>query len=207
MSQTINAGIERRGTGRGGYVLALVVALAAFAAMAWLITTKLNEMAERHIQVVVPTDVEITLDEPGTYTIFNETNVVIGGRLYGASSISGLTVSVSSPRRTPVAVRTPTTTSTYNVNAREGRSVFEFTIEEPGIYRFVAGYPDGRKEPVAVLAVTRGFVGALLTMIFGALAIVVAGIALAAFIAMRTLARRRGDRRPQHSPYAKEDAP
>ena len=115
----------------------------------------------------------------------------VDGRLYAASSIAGLSVSVSSLRGAPIAVNVAGTSSNYSVKGRQGRSAFEFDIGEPGTYRLVAAYPGGRAEPQTVLAVGQGFVGALVTTILTALGVALAGTVLAVAIAVRTFVKRR----------------
>ena len=75
------------------------------------------------IQVVVPGEHELTLDEVGTYTIFWESRSVVGGTSYSSQGFSGLTAvvtSVDSGRE--LELHSPSASMTYNTGSRAGES-------------------------------------------------------------------------------------
>jgi len=168
---------------RWWYLLAISLVAAGFAGMAAFMLPRLLGMADALIQVVAPGEAELTLDEPGTYTVFHERRSVVDDRLYVSNTISGLRITVQSTatgREIPVA---PTSLSqTYTFGGRSGVSVVAFDIAEPGGYRLISAYEDGRSEPQAVLAIGHGFLAGLMTTILGSLVIVFGCIAAAAVI-------------------------
>jgi len=176
---------------RWWYLLAGAIVLAGFAGMAAFIFPRLQAMNDALIQVVVPGETEMTLDKPGTYTIFHEERSVVGDRVYVSDNISGLRVTVTSAstgKQVPVG---PTALSeTYTLGSRSGKSIFAFDITEPGAYRLAADYEDGRAQPQAVLAVGHGFLSSLLLTVFGSLGIVFACIAAAVAIVISVWRRR-----------------
>jgi len=176
---------------RWWYLLAAAIVLAGFAGMAAFMLPRIQAMADALIQVVVPGEAEMTLDKPGTYTIFHEQRSVVGDRLYVSDNISGLRVTVKSAatgKEVPVG---PTALSeTYTLGSRSGESVFAVDITEPGDYRLAAAYGDGRSQPQAVLAIGHNFLGGLMMTIFGSLAIVFACIGAATVIVIAVWRKR-----------------
>lgn len=177
---------------RGWYVVAAVVFFGAIVASIWLTVSRLGGIGDSLVQVVVPGSADLTLDAPGTYTIFHERNSQVDGRIYTSESISGLRVTVrSAATGRDVAVKRPTATSQYNYGGRSGFSAFAFDIDAPGTYRLTAAYDDGRREPQTVLAVSTGFIGGLLKTIGLALAIAFGGMAAGLALFIVVLLRRR----------------
>jgi len=134
-------------------------------------------------QVVVPGFKELTFDETGTYTIFYEYRSVVDGKVYQTDqSISGLQVLVEDKETNNPVELNNSTSSSFNVNGREGVSVFTFDIDQPGTYVLSAWY-DGTQDTEVVLSVKEGFVQNLLFMVFGIIsASVCALIAIVIFI-------------------------
>ncbi len=180
---------------RWWYLGAVAIALAGFAGSVTLIGLRSVAMVDELIQVVVPGEAELTLREPGTYMIFHEQRYVVGDRLYVSDNIFGLRVAVQSAttgKEIPIA---PTATSeTYEMGGRSGVSAFAFDIPEPGRYRLVAAYEDGRAEPLAVLAVGHDFIARSNTTILGSLAIMFTCIAVAIVMVVVVLRRRSAAR-------------
>ena len=73
-------------------------------------------------------------------------------------------------------------------------SAFVFDIPEPGRYRLVAAYEDGRAEPLAVLTVGHEYFAWLRTTVLGSLAIVFTGIAVAIVMVVVVWRRRSAAR-------------
>jgi hypothetical protein len=143
-------------------------------------------------RTVVPGASLLSLDEPGTYTIYHEADSVVDGKLYAAASIAGLSVSVTAEANgQAIAVVVPGFSSSYSLGGHSGKSVFAFDIATPGRYRLSAQYAAGNSEPQTVLAVGRGFVGPLIGAIFGAIASVFAGFIAALVLVLTTYFRRR----------------
>jgi hypothetical protein len=144
------------------------------------------------IRVVMPGSIVVTLDAPGTYTIYHEADSVVDGKLYSAPNIAGLSVTVTGDgtgAQIPVAV--PSMSSSYSVGGHSGKSVLAFEITAPGRYLLSGRYANGRSEPQTVLAVSRGFLGRLLGTIFGAIGAVGLGFIAALVLVLTTYFRRR----------------
>lgn len=177
---------------RGYYGLAGLVLVAGGALFALLLFKNLSGLADKLKQVVVPGKSEITLTEPGEYTIFYEYQSVVGNRVYSTErNLSGLECAlVSKDTRAKVALSRTSTNSTYTVGGRSGESIFDFRIERTGTYELSAWYPEGREGPEVVLAVGHDFTTKLLLTIFGGLGILFGSIALAVAIALVTFIKR-----------------
>jgi hypothetical protein len=149
-------------------------------------------MAARLQQVVVPGETDLTLREPGNYTISYEHHSVIGDKVYSTDeSISGLRcVLVSKANNLKVALSPSSMNSTYEFGGRSGRSIFDFRIDQPGVYTISAGYPQGQQGPEVVLAVGKEITTGLFTTILAALALVFGSMGIAVAITLVTLLKR-----------------
>ena len=176
---------------RAGYVLAALCLLTGVGVAGWFVWTGVDELRAALTRFVVPGNIDLTLDEPGLYTIFHESESVVDGKLYTAPNIGGLPITVVGDDGKAIAVANPNFRAHYPVGGHTGDAVLVFSIAAPGRYRLSAAYPSGQAEPRTVLAVGRGFVGALLRMIFGALASAFVGFAAALALALTTYFRRR----------------
>lgn len=164
---------------RGWYFLSLAAVIAGFAAMGAFMVPRIMNIGDGLIQVVAPTDIQLTLAEPGHYTIFHESESVVDGEVFSSRFISGLRVvltSVETGEQVPLPMSSAA--MTYSFGSRTGSAVFSFDIDKPGNYRLAASYEDGAKVPRVVLAVGHDFMGALTSIILGAL-----GMAFGGFIA------------------------
>ena len=174
------------------YALAGIIFVAGWILFAALLYKNLSGMGARLQQVVAPGQAELTLREPGHYTIFYEYHSVIGDKVYSTGEgISGLECAlVAKAKPQKIALSPSTMNSTYQFGGRSGRSLFEFVIDEPGVYVLSADYGEGRPGPQVVLAVGKDFTAGLITTIFGAIALVFGSIAIAVAIAVVTLVKR-----------------
>jgi hypothetical protein len=175
--------------------LALAIGLAGFAGMAAFMLPRLLGMADELIHVVVPGEAELTLEAPGTYTIFHEQRSVVGDRLYVSDNISGLRIVVKSATTgNEIPIAPAAVSRTYTFGSRSGTSAFAFNIAEPGRFRLVAAYDDGLTEPQAVLAIGHDFLAGLMITILGSLAIVFAFMAAAVVLVVGVWRRRKAAR-------------
>lgn len=173
------------------YALAALTVLAGFAGMAAFMVPKLSAMGDDLIQIVVPGQADLSLEKPGSYTVFHEKQSVVDGTVYASNTISGLKVTVSNAETgTDVPLTASSANMSYSFASRSGTSVFEFEIATPGRYRLTAAYEGGRAEPKLVLAVGQGFVGGLLKTIFTAIGIAFTGV-IAAAITVIVVWRKR----------------
>jgi len=174
------------------YGLAGLVFVAGWVLFALFLFQNLSGLSDTLQQVVVPGSVELTLSQPGKYTIYYEYRSVVGSKIYSADqNLPGLEcVLVSKTTGSKVALSRASVSSSYSMGGREGVAVFDFTIEQPGVYELSAGYPVGQEGPEVVLAIGQGFVVRILTAVFGGLAIVFGSMAAAVAIAVITLVKR-----------------
>ena len=82
--------------------------------------------------------------------------------------------------------------------------MFDFTIDQPGVYEISGGYAATGEGPQVVLAVGRGFIGEILLTVLGSLAIVFGCIGLSVAIAAYTAVKRRNARERPQDRYAIE---
>ena len=140
-------------------LIGLVFALSGIGLFVFFIVTGILHLTDSLTQVIVPGQTELTLTQSGTYTIFLEENSVVNGRVYSATrSISGLKCSVREEGTSAgeIPVRRASSSITYSVGGRSGRSVLEFPVTESGQYRFGCDYQEGAHGPEVVVAVGTG---------------------------------------------------
>ncbi|MBV8523261.1 MAG: hypothetical protein JOY71_14250 [Acetobacteraceae bacterium] len=181
----------QRMPGRYWYAVAILLWIGGAICAGLIMWAGLSGMGAGLVRGIMPGSLELTLDKPGTYTIFHETNSLIDGRIYTSQSADGLHLQVSAqPSGTPVQVNAASGMN-YTLGGHEGSSIAAFAIETPGAYRLVATYPNNRTGPPVALAVGGRFMGSLLGTILGAFAIGFAGFAAALAIVIVTFIRRR----------------
>jgi hypothetical protein len=181
--------------GRRWYVIAAIVALAGWVAMAVFLALRLGDSTGRMMRVLAPGQTDLMLKEAGTYTIYHEYESTFEGRVYHVTSVSGLNITVRArPSGEEVPLRS-TMSTRYRIGSTAGRSLFDFEVRAPGAYQISAAYGGGRKEPQTVLAIDRGFVGSLVLTILGAIAMAFAGTGAAIAIAVMVFVKRRRARR------------
>lgn len=110
------------------------------------------------IQVVVPGKNDIRLPEAGKYTIFYEHQSVVGNTVYSTSEdIPGISVNlVSKATGTQIPLSKPSMSFSYTLGGRAGISLFDFTVDRPGIYEIAASYPSSIQGPQIILAIFQG---------------------------------------------------
>lgn len=174
------------------YAIAGVIFVGGWVAFGVFLFTNLSGMGSKLQQVVVPGKSEITLPDPGSYTIFHEYKSVVGGKVYSTEQqLSGLEVTLHSKATGVLVPLAPATSNgTYEFGSRAGASVFEFKIPDPGVYELSASYPEGQQGQEVVLAVGHDFTGGLLTTVFGSLAIVFGSMGISLALTIYTLIKR-----------------
>lgn len=147
-------------------LLAIPGALLGIGLFVYFLFTGIKAATASLTQVVVPGEIVLNISTPASYTIFLEQPSVVNGKTYAShDSVDALNCQMTEQRasqtsaespKTPVPLRRPSTTVTYSLGSRSGRSVLEFRANEPASYQLSCGYPEGQTGPEAVLAVGTG---------------------------------------------------
>jgi hypothetical protein len=174
------------------YVLAGLVFVGGMVLFAWFLFNSLSGMGAKLQQVVAPGETHLTLREPGNYTIFYEYQSVVGDKVYSSDeSISGLRCTlVAKATNSKIPLSHSSMHSSYELGGRSGRSIFDFQIDQPGVYALSATYPQGQQGPEIVLAVGKDFNAGLIMIIFRAFAVGFGSIGIAVAIMVVTLLKR-----------------
>ncbi|MBX3502240.1 MAG: hypothetical protein KF889_22600 [Alphaproteobacteria bacterium] len=177
------------------FVLAAIIGVGGFVAGGFHLFSGIGGMEDRLMQVVVPGSATLNLSQPGTYTIYHESQSVVDGRVYAGTNVGGLRVAMRGPDGSEVKLVPNSGGMTYKFGSRKGHSIFTFAVSAPGEYRITGTLPDGRSEPKVVLAIESGLMGGMARMIGGAIGLVFGGLAIAGIIVVLTLWQRQKARR------------
>jgi hypothetical protein len=127
-----------------GYVAAALLAVLGIAAGIALIVSGIHsyiDKVEGFERVDVPGSAEVALDDGG-YSIYFER-----AGLDREESLPRITVAVTDPDGSPVALERYDSDVSYSVSGFDGRGVYTFQAEQPGAYRIRT---DGSEGQVAV---------------------------------------------------------
>ncbi len=124
----------------------------------YFLSNGITHVSDDLTQIVVPGEQKLTLRQPGTYTIFLEQQSVVNGRVYSNSDgVNGLTCKVTIvPANRDIPLRRASSSISYDVGGRSGRSVLEFQAKENGQYDVTCGYSEEAKGPQCVIAIGSG---------------------------------------------------
>ena len=174
------------------YGVAVLVFFLGVAGFAWLLFKNLSGLGESLRQVVVPGKADLVLTEPGDYTVFYEYRSVVGSKVYSTEKgLSGLECTLAASNSGSKLVLSPaSSSSTYTLGGREGVSMFEFRVAQPGTYVFSATYGPGKEGPEVVMAIGHDFTGRLVATILGGLGLFFGSFAAAVAIFLVTLIKR-----------------
>ena len=179
-------------TSRVWYAVAALLFIAGGVGAGWTLWSGISDLGASIVRVNVPGSGELTLDKPGNYTIYHEREGVAYGRVAAVESLAGLTVTVTNEATgAKLAVKTPNFTGSYTINGHGGVSVLAFDAPQPGRYRLVGAYDDGRAEPKTVLAVNLGVFGRMFRTITTAFFVGGVGALAALVIVLVTFFQRR----------------
>ena len=173
------------------YGLAVLVFLVGAALAARSVVQAMDGVRDAP-RLVMPGAGEVTLSEPGTYTLFYEYRSVIGETAYLAPEHAALRVTVTARdtgERVPVTAGGAA--SNYSVAGHAGVSLVRFRVDRPGVYRIEAAYQDGQDGPRFVLAVGRGAALGVIRHVFVGVGAGLGGGVLALAIAAVIYVRRR----------------
>jgi hypothetical protein len=179
------------------FVVAGLIALAGFVGAALYLMPRLGAAEAGMMRVVVPGTAQLMLDKPGTYTIYHEKKSTVDGRYYASENVDGLGLALAAEATgAPVKLDEPKTSTSYTIGNRSGSSIYAFTLDQPGRYRLTSTLAGGRGDAKAVLAIDQGTFGAMVRTIFGAIAIVFAGLGVAGAIVFAVVWQRSKAARP-----------
>ena len=173
------------------WVAGAVVIVAGVVAFVAILISGLIDVTRDMTRVVVPGASTLDLPEVGTYTIMHEYRSDFGGKTYlqARGSVS-FKCRLTSEQGDDVPVRLCSTNSTYSLGSREGYSILEFTIGDPGTYVLETEASDE-----SVLAVSRGFMAGILKTVLGSIGVcsasAIVGLLLLVFALVRTLRNRQ----------------
>ena len=181
------------------YLIAGAVFVAGLVVFGLLLFRGLSGLGDVLQPVVVPGTHTVSLDEPGTYTVFYESRSLVGNQLFNTGeAIPALTIGLERlDTGEVVELDTSVTNSTFSLGSREGVSVLSFEIEAPGEYQLTVT----RREvdgPEVVLSYGKGFHKRLMGTIFSSIAVmlltVVMALGIAVFTFLKQMRARRLDR-------------
>lgn len=129
-------------------------------------------------RVIMPGETVVTLTETGNYIIFYEHKSVVDNRTYSTGedlpNLEYRLVAEATGAQVPL-VSTGSRRTTYTGDTHSGLSVFNFSIEHPGNYKFSAWYPGRQRGKEVVFAIGQPLplgrmfasVGILFLLVFG----------------------------------------
>lgn len=147
-------------------VLSVVCGVAALGGFLYILFSGISGLSNGMLQADMPGKQALSLEEPGSYTIFHEwthpypSNVEVGGD--GDARAMKLTLVDSEDKEVPL---TPNSgNSTYQLGAREGYSVYSFQLQQPGSYILTGAYDDGSEARV-MYTIANNFMGKILKIV------------------------------------------
>lgn len=193
--------------GRLMYLLAAVAFAGAVGVLVWAVPKLIGGIEEMAgMQIVVPGTTEVTLENPGKYTLSHEYQSFINGKRYSTrGAISDLQCTLRS-RETgrEVPLQPLTYSSTYSIKGRAGVGMYSFKIDQAGTYELDARYPESMTGPKAVLSI--GHLGGLIwgigTFVVGLLAAIFLFIGSLAIFVVTLVLRITRKGKAAESPYA-----
>lgn len=155
---------------RGWYALAGMIFVVGISLFGYLTYQSIIHLTKGLTQIVMPGDKTITFDKPGTYTIYNEYHSVVGNKYYSNDqNISGIECEVVQKNSgAKISVYPSTMHETYNINNRDGVSLFNFQITQPGEYIVYGRYTNNQTGPDIVLTVGNMPIFKMVFTLFGA---------------------------------------
>jgi hypothetical protein len=126
------------------YVIPLVLLLGAAGAGSFLFVNIMG-MQNRLERGIIPGEVELTISEPGSYTVFYEFQSLLDNKSYSTGeNLPDLEYQLQSLTDGTQITLKPTGSrkTSYSSSNRSGFSVFQFDIQTPGVYKFSGQYPE-----------------------------------------------------------------
>jgi hypothetical protein len=174
------------------FALAAAVIVGGAGLFAWVIWKGVSSIPSKVQQVVAPGETDLTLPAPGNYTIYYELRSTIGNQVYSTGDdVPGLECSVTAKESgKAVALTRSTVASTYSFGGRAGVSLFDFHIDQPGVYRIAATYPAGRQGSEVVLGIGHGVAATIVTTVVKSLGILFSSLAIGMTLIVVTAVKR-----------------
>ena len=121
------------------------------------------------IQVVVPGSSDITLSQPGKYTVFYEYRSMVGNRVYSTGeTIPSIQVNlVSKDTGDEVPLSSTSVNRTYAIGSRSGVGLLDFVIDQPGTYELSAPYPPPQRQEIVLAIIHTSVIEKILSSIRG----------------------------------------
>ncbi|KMQ50005.1 hypothetical protein CHISP_3094 [Chitinispirillum alkaliphilum] len=142
-------------------------------------------------RVIVPGKEVIELEEVGKHTIYLEHRSVIDGKVFETNNINGLMGSLRNIETgESINITSASVNSSYSFDGREGKSIFDFVINETGKYELEAWYETGEGER-AVLAIGKGFGMELIRTVISGVGILFISFGVSVTIFLVTLFKRK----------------
>ncbi len=143
------------------------------------------------MRFVVPGAQELNFNADGKYTLYHEYQSTVDGKGYSTEEyLKDVKVTLKSKNNfRKVHLSSSSSNMSYEFGSRAGKSLYEFEIEEPGIYILAVEYQDGASTPKTVFAVGPYFdVLGLTLLVFG---VGSGGFVLGAIIVLWIFLKRR----------------
>lgn len=181
-----------KGPLRWGYLVGASLIVAAFVGCAVLLVILIYGFVP-DTRFAAPGTHEVHLKNRGEYTVFYEYLSVVDGKTYSTGSYPSsmsLQIGPTSSHRS-VEMSSDSGSNSYRTPKYAGRSVFRFSVDEPGTYTIVSEYTDSSTGPEIVFAVAKrdGRSWALRGLSIIATAVIVFWIGV--FVLVRTFVKRR----------------
>lgn len=175
------------------YGLAILIFIIGVLLFVLIIIKSLIGITKGFTRVVVPGKSEILFPKPGKYTIFHEYKSVINNKVYSTGqNLPGLQCTLTDKATgSPISLSPVSISSSYSLGSREGRAIWEFTIDKAGTYELFCWYSETQEGPEVVLAIGTDFTKKLLGKIFLAIAILFGSISSAILITIIIFFKRQ----------------
>jgi uncharacterized membrane protein len=167
-------------TAKWSYLIPVVIWIVGLVSCLAILISQLDDFGRSLVRFVAPGEMVIQCVE-GTYTVFYEYRSVVGNELYETTEpVTGLTVEVyQKGTGQSIPVHSSRSSTIYQFGSYEGRSVFTFSIAQPGSYVVRAQYHSG-SGPQIVLSIGKddSFTWAVIGGLLVALTSVLLGFSL-----------------------------
>jgi hypothetical protein len=166
----------------GGLALAGIVG----AVVLWVTgVMRLTDRVDDFTRIGVPGSGEVSIDDPGGYSIYHE---YFGAASDGFGATPGVTV--TDPSGAEVALRSYTSSVTYDFGSHEGEGVYTFEAEQAGTYQVTT-----TGDSTSTIAVGPGIGRGLVSSIVGGFVVGAIGVIGGIVLAIVTGVRRGRSRR------------